>query len=131
MKIVLDTNVIISAALTPGRNAGIIFELIFNSEKIELFYCDGILAEYQKVLAKPTLKIPPELQRQALDDIKENGSYILPASSTVLLKHEADRIFYDTAVSSGAILITGNLKHYPDENFILNPADFIAKFLKI
>ena len=38
---------------------------------------------------------------------------------------EDDRIFYDTAKTAKAYLITGNKKHYPQENFIFTPADFL------
>jgi hypothetical protein len=45
--------------------------------------------------------------------------------------HEDDRIFYDTAKHSGSILVTGNLKHYPKEAFILAPTEFLAKHVKL
>ena len=38
---------------------------------------------------------------------------------------ESDRIFYDTDKQSGSILITGNTKHFPDEPFIMTPAEFM------
>jgi hypothetical protein len=41
---------------------------------------------------------------------------------------ETDRKFYDTAKAAGAMLITGNTKHYPDEPFILTPAAFIRGY---
>jgi len=46
----------------------------------------------------------------------------------ISLPDESDRIFYDTACESKAILITGNKKHYPDEEFIMTPADFLLRF---
>jgi hypothetical protein len=36
--------------------------------------------------------------------------------------------FYDIAKAADAILITGNIKHYPDEPFILTPAAFIQRY---
>jgi predicted nucleic acid-binding protein len=45
------------------------------------------------------------------------------------MKDETDRKFYDTAKSSSATLITGNMKHYPAEPFIMTPADFIEGFM--
>jgi predicted nucleic acid-binding protein len=38
---------------------------------------------------------------------------------------EEDRKFYNVAKSSGAFLITGNIKHFPSESFIITPADFL------
>jgi len=39
---------------------------------------------------------------------------------------EDDRKFYDTAKSVGAWLISGNLKHYPKEDFIKTPTEFLS-----
>ena len=41
------------------------------------------------------------------------------------MRDESDRIFYDTAKESKSILISGNLKHFPNEEFIMLPADFL------
>jgi hypothetical protein len=40
------------------------------------------------------------------------------------LPDESDRKFYDAAKACHAILITGNQKHFPKENFIVSPAEF-------
>ena len=60
IKVVIDTNVIISAALTPnGIPAGII-EHVTKSDEIELFYSIRILDEYEKVLSYEKLHIDVE-----------------------------------------------------------------------
>ena len=40
----------------------------------------------------------------------------------------ADRVFYDVAKASEAELITGNIKHYPKEPFIISPAAFMSSY---
>jgi len=40
--------------------------------------------------------------------------------------NEDDRIFYDTAVEAEAYLITGNIRHFPKEAFIITPAQFLT-----
>jgi hypothetical protein len=47
--------------------------------------------------------------------------------SQVNLPDEADRKLYDVAEAAGAILVTGNKKHYPDEPFTKDPAEFMAE----
>jgi predicted nucleic acid-binding protein len=44
------------------------------------------------------------------------------------LPDEKDRIFYDTAKQRNAILITGNIKHFPEEDFIMSPKDFLERY---
>jgi len=59
--------------------------------------------------------------------LKMFGTQINPPTSTISLPDETDRIFYDTAKSSEAVLITGNIRHYPEEPFIMTPAEFLSK----
>ena len=63
-----------------------------------------------------------------IDNIKKFGKAITTDKSTVALPDESDRIFYDVARASEAILITGNTKHFPNEPFIMTPAEFLVKF---
>ena len=44
------------------------------------------------------------------------GIKINPVTSTFSILDEDDRIFYDTAQACGAVLITGNAKHYPSSS---------------
>lgn len=124
-KIVLDTNIIISAVLTPTGNPAKIIALTRANHKIQLYYNDDILAEYSDVMSRPRLNISAEIQHRIVNAITKSGLQFKPAVSDISLPDESDRIFYDTAKQSGAILITGNLKHYPPEPFVMSPADFL------
>ena len=128
MKIVIDTNVFISAALSPkGTPAKIIKELA-EEERLQLFYTAEIFDEYERVLSYKRLNIAEEMKTRTLRIIKELGIVITPIASVIPMPDETDRIFYDTAKASGSILITGNLRHYPQEPFILSPSDFLKLF---
>ena len=123
-RIVLDTNVLISANLTSDGNAAKIVSKVSYSELL-LFYSFEIMQEYKRVLAYEKLHIPPTAQTKAIDGISKLGMLIEPVSSTILMTDETDRVFYDTAKESGAILVTGNTKHFPAESFIMTTADFL------
>jgi predicted nucleic acid-binding protein len=60
-----------------------------------------------------------------MNTIMKYGIIIQPNVSEIMLPDESDRIFYDAAKSASAYLITGNLKHYPNEPHILLPAEFL------
>jgi len=122
--VVLDTNIIISAALSPQGTPAKIVDLVLDNEEIQLYYSVEIFAEYKRVLAYKRLNIKPEIQQKILDKISIIAVSIEPTPSAIPMPDEADRIFYDVALASGAILITGNRKHFPDEPFIMTPADF-------
>ena len=124
-KIVLDTNIVISALLSPDGNPAKILALIAVSDDVQLFYSEEILSEYRRVLSYPRLSIAEERRLRAVFLIETFGTLIEPPKSTIPLPDESDRFFYDTACESGAILVTGNTKHYPIEDFIMTPSEFI------
>ena len=124
MKVVIDTNVIVSALLSSNGKPAVILDMLFNDE-IQVYYSDNILSEYKDFLTRPALDIKLEKAIRFFEILKNIGIYTKQTVSTISLQDEDDRIFYDTAKQNNAILITGNIKHYPSENFILTPSDFL------
>ena len=122
---VIDTNVLVSAALSPKGTCARIMALISNTDEIQVFYSTKILDEYIKVLAYDKLKIAEYIQKDITNTLTAFGILIEPPTSINPMPDESDRIFYDTAKQARAFLVTGNIKHYPPEAFILSPADFI------
>ena len=82
------------------------------------------------MLAYKRLNIAEKTQIGIINALEAGGTVIEPTTSTMPMPDESDRTFYDTAKASGAILVTGNIKHYPDESFIMTPADFLQAFYK-
>jgi putative PIN family toxin of toxin-antitoxin system len=123
MKVVLDTNVLVSSLLANGPPAAIV-DLVAEG-KLTPFYDDEIINEYWRVLQRPKFKFHPSQVTRLIGDIVRIGIAIEANSPNItLMPDEEDRKFYDVAKSSGAFLITGNLKHFPPESFIVTPADF-------
>ena len=125
-KVVIDTNVLVSAAfLNPGSKPSKILELAL-SNKMEVYFSHDIISEYKTVLYRPKFKFNPDTLDLWLECLTEKGHFFNPVPSTITFTDESDRKFYDTAKICGAYLITGNIRHYPDEKFILTPAQFLA-----
>ena len=125
INVVLDTNIIISAAFSPSGKCAQIVNLLTGSEQTQLFYARAILAEYQLVLSRRQLDISSQTQVSIMEAIVHEGKELEPATSSISLIDESDRIFYDTALEAEAILITGHKKHFPDEAFVMTPAQFL------
>jgi putative PIN family toxin of toxin-antitoxin system len=123
-KVVLDTNVLVSALWSEHGNPYRILEMFLNGE-ITLHYNDEIFEEYYEVLHRDKLGFSENKVLSLLLEIKENGIYIDALKSNNPFIDEDDRKNYDTANACGAILVTGNKKHYPQEPFILSPTEFI------
>ena len=128
-RVVIDTNVLISATLSPAGNPARIIELISDKE-IHLYYCQAIMDEYKRVLACEKLKITAELQNRTLKAIESLGFLVEPSISDISMPDESDRVFYDTAKESNSVLITGNTKHFPDEPKIMTPTEYWRAFLE-
>ena len=127
-KIVIDTNVVVSATRSPNGTPAKIMGLVFAGE-IDMYLSNGILEEYGATLAKKKLGISNRVRQEVIADLKEIGIQVNPKKSDIEIKDEDDRIFYDTAKASGAILITGD-KHLLEmkESFIKTPAEYINEY---
>ncbi len=130
MNIVLDTNILVSAAWSPGRNAGDILNAAF-ARKFTVCYDYRILEEYDRVLHYPKLKFSEWEINSILDPLIKNGISVIPdpIPDIPFERDETDRKFYEVAKFCHAVLISGNLVHYPTEPNILSPADFCRKYL--
>lgn len=130
MNIVLDTNILVSAAWSPGRNASDILHAAF-SRKFTVCYDYRILEEYDRVLHYPKLKFSDWEINSILDPLIKNGISVVadPITDIPFERDETDRKFFEVAKYCHAILISGNLAHYPSEPDIMSPADFCRKYL--
>jgi len=127
MQVVLDTNVIISAFLTVSGNPSKILQMVLE-KKLDFAYNIQILAEYEGVMSRDKFskKINQEQVKNFINLMKNLGTNFLPQESKIpKFIDETDRIFYDTAKNTASILITGNIRHYPKEKFILTPTEFL------
>jgi len=123
VKVVLDTNILVSALWSDNGNCATIVKLM--PDKIIPCINDAILEEYTEVLNRPKFDFSIHKKEKLLSKIKEHGEVVTADVSDFTMTDETDRIFYDTAEESGATLITGNIDDYPTEPFIVKPADFL------
>lgn len=130
MNIVLDTNILVSAVWSPGRNASDILNAVF-ARRFTVCYDHRILEEYDRVLRYPKLGFSEWEINALLDPIIRNGLSVVadPVMGIPFERDETDRKFYEVAKYCGAVLITGNLKHYPREDSIMEMAGFIRKYM--
>ena len=129
MKVVLDTNVIVSAFLSAEGKPAMILRHVLQRD-ISIFINSSIVIEYEQVLSRPKFarRIDyPAIQR-FFDVLYTIGIVVDAQPSIIELPDEADRKFYDVALAAGAILVTGNKRHYPSETFIVDPAEFMDTF---
>ena len=134
MKVVVDTNVIVSGLLTPFSSSGEIIRMAASGD-IKLCYDARVLREYAEVLGRPRFKLSPEHVAAFLDQIRNSGSAASGTPLELKLPDPDDEPFLEIALSeNAACLITGNLRHFPvslrQTMKVLSPAEFIEFYRK-
>jgi putative PIN family toxin of toxin-antitoxin system len=113
LRLVLDTNILVSAALKPDGLQRTVLILAI-TKPARLYVTEAILAEYREVLARPELKIRRGLQRQLLDLIKNHAQTVIPVRPLRVAKDPDDDKFLECADAARAdYLVTGNQRHFP------------------
>ena len=114
MLVVLDTNVIVSALLSPHGKPAYIFNRFINGE-LTLCADERILSEYYAVLSRPKFKFNPQLIDRIISFIRTHALIVTPITLSAQFDDESDKKFYEVAKTCNATLITGNLKRFPVE----------------
>jgi putative PIN family toxin of toxin-antitoxin system len=132
MKIVLDTNVLVSGVLQPFGPSGQIVRLVASGDLV-LCHDPRILAEYQEVLHRDKFGFDPERVDILLEQIRAGGVSVAARPLPIALPDSDDEAFLEVALASGArCLVTGNVKHYPAEARsgveVLSPRSFIESY---
>lgn len=126
-KVVLDTNILVSAFWTENGAAADILRM-FADRKILPCYSAQIMAEYKMVLNRPKFAFEKAKIGIFVNRIRADGLPVSVYPSVIAFTDETDRKFYDVAKSCGAMLITGNKRHFPDEPLIKTAAEFLAEY---
>jgi putative PIN family toxin of toxin-antitoxin system len=114
LKIVLDTNVLVSGILSPnGPPAAVLRALL--TERVTLCFDERIVSEYRDVLTRTKFSFDRDLVEELIGFLEAAGSPSLAAPLSVTLPDPWDQMFIEVAISSNAdFLVTGNFKHFPE-----------------
>jgi putative PIN family toxin of toxin-antitoxin system len=113
LRLVVDTNIVMSAALKPDGLQRTVL-LLAITKPARLYVSDVILTEYRDVLSRPELQIRKG-PRQQLFDLIRKRAHLIDAVQTVQITHDPeDNIFIECADAARAdYLVTGNVRHFP------------------
>ena len=133
MRIVLDTNVLVSGILSPhGPPAAVLRALL--TERVMLCFDERILSEYRDVLTRGKFSFDRELVEELIAFLEAAGSPTLAAPLATTLPDPGDQMFIEVAVASQVdFLVTGNLKHFPGKATegvsVISPRAFLDSML--
>lgn len=129
---VIDTNVLVSALLSSKDDSAtvqIVGHLICGT--IIPIYSNAIVKEYREVLSRKKFGFSSEAVDYLLSAIEKYGILVEPCPSGMVLPDMKDLPFYEVVLekrSDDAYLVTGNIKHFPQEPFIVTPRELLDIF---
>jgi putative PIN family toxin of toxin-antitoxin system len=114
IRVVLDTNILVSALLQPQGLPARILLMTLAGASAQLCVSGEIYAEYEEVIRRPKFKRSEDVIEQALRAIRQNGFWVKPSQKVLAAFDADDNIFLECAQASRAhFLVTGNLKDFP------------------
>ena len=129
LRLVLDTSILVSAALKPEGLQRTVF-LLAISKPARLYVSEAIVTEYEAVLARPELGIRKGRQRQLLELIENRAHLVRPSREVRAASDPGDDMFLECADEARAdYLVTGNLRHFPKfwkATKIVNAREFVS-----
>ncbi|OKH31782.1 putative toxin-antitoxin system toxin component, PIN family [[Phormidium ambiguum] IAM M-71] len=108
MRVVIDTNVLVSAAVV-GREPEAVILLVVSNPEIEWIVSTEILTEYQELLSRPRLKLSEEQKQRWFDVLNAATTTINVEVEVDFPRDRKDAKFLACAVAANAtFLISGD-----------------------
>ena len=126
---VIDTNVLVSALLSSKDDTATVQVLgkVITGEIIPV-YSNVITKEYREVLSRKEFGFSGELIEYLMSAIEKYGILLDPSPSGITLPDMKDVPFYEVVLEKrddNAYLVTGNIKHFPKEPFVVTPRELL------
>ena len=88
-----------------------------------------IMDEYREVLLRKKFHFPEEAVYTVLASLQEQGISINAGKMSIELPDAKDVVFYEVVMEKRkkdlAYLVTGNIKHFPKEPFVVTPREML------
>lgn len=126
---VIDTNVLVSAMLRWNSVPGCVLEHTFVGDIIPLVN-EQILKEYTEVLGRPKFHFDKGKIDIVIEGLVRRGIFVDAEKLEIDLPDQKDVVFYEIVMeqrkTEEAFLVTGNIKHFPVEPYIVTPREMLT-----
>jgi putative PIN family toxin of toxin-antitoxin system len=126
MRVVLDCNVLVSAARTRGTCADVVIETIRHHD---LVVSGPILREYRAVAERFAHSAYREGLLSVIEELERIAVFVEPADLLFGLRDGDDEVYLQTATTGSALLITGNRRDFTENRYgsvnVVSPREFL------
>lgn len=132
MLAVVDTNVWVSAFLTPGGTPAKLLTAMYAGH-LRPMLSEAVESEYRSVLKRAKFSIQTQVLVDFFHDLRTLGQYADPVPPLDIdLPDPSDAPFIALARHVGCPVITGNVKHFPARAgvAVLTPAQWVESFMQ-
>ena len=128
MRVVLDCNVLVSAARVDGACRALLDRVM---RRHDIVLSQPILAEYAAVAERPRQALYRDALRTVIAEIEHVAVIVEPADAVYGLRDPDDEVYLATAEAGGAVLITGNTRDFTEPRYgtveVLTPRAFLDR----
>jgi len=115
LRAVLDTNVVISAHLSPEGQQALILGLAI-ARYFRCFVSDALLEEYEGVLRRERFGLSPRSVTQSMRIIRKCATLVIPKRKLDVSRDPDDNKVVECALEARAdYIVTGNTRHFPSQ----------------
>ncbi len=130
--VVLDTNVVVSALLKAESLPARLLAAVLRGD-LRIAFDARILTEYRDVLLRQKFGFEPTRVDMVLEAVERDGIAVAALMWTLSLPDADDVKFLEvaSALEPSAVVITGNIRHFPEESRgtvrVVTPHDFLER----
>ena len=127
---VIDTNVLLSALLSKKSDTATVklVKALMDGKFVPLWH-ESIIEEYDEVFHRPKFHLQESSIQKVLTAVQFYGKYTKPITTADIPSDADDVIFWQIVMAehyNDAFLVTGNIKHFPQCEFVVTPATMVT-----
>ncbi len=128
MRVVIDCNVLVSAARTGGVCGRVVVVAMRHHEVV---LSEAIVDEYQLVAGRPAHVRYRDVPNVIVSALQRNALFVKPKDVAFGLRDPDDGVYLATATPGDAVLITGNRRDFTERRYgsveVFSPREFLEQ----